>query len=456
MRSRRPVPPISRRGLIAGGVLAGVLAATGVPLQARTRGGLLRLGISGASARDGWDPRQQRGLFMRVIGQGAVRDCLTEIAATGELTGELAESWESGPDARVWTFNLRRGVVFHDGSPLRAEDVLASLALHSEGSPAGPIVAQIADMQATGPHQLRFTLVAGNADFPFLLADPHLVIAPVGRMEEGIGTGLYRLVDFDPGMAARLERVKDHYKDDRAGWFDAVHVQAINNDAARVAALTLGRVDAVNSIAAPHRALVQSQRGLRQTEVQGNAQLIARLPGMDADIARWLQAGLDRQAIIDGRLGGWGSIAADHPVGPANQYFAPMMPPAHDPDAAAQIAARMGADWPAHLRLHLSSGRPTEDWVFAMATAPGGAWAALGQDAAFQSRLAEARSALDGTTRARIYAELQADCAARGSVTVAAQVPFIDAHSTRLRHADALGSMLPLDGGRIIERWWFA
>lgn len=455
MTPARPVPPISRRGLIAGGVLAGVLSATGVPLQAKARGGVLRLGLSGGL--DGWNPAQAGRCALQVIGQGAVYDCLTEVSATGELTGELATAWEAGPDARVWTIALRPGVRFHDGSLLAPEDVIASFEQHRDpASPAHGILRQIERIEALGRTHLRFVLHVGNADFPFLLADPHLIVAPALRGFDGTGTGLYRVVQTMPDERVTLDRLDEHYKDGRAGWFDRVEVAFLPGDAARVAALTLGRVDAVDAVPAAHRRLVGGEAGLALTEVQGNARVMLDLPGAEDFEARALRHAIDRAGFVADRLGGIGSVAADHPLGAANQFLAPLAPPVHDRDAARWLAARLGPDWADRLRLRLASGQPTEDWAFSLATAPIGPWAALGADDAFRTRLAEARASFDTGLRAELYADLQAECATRGTTTVAAHVPFVDGHSRRLANSGTLGSTLPLDGGRIAERWWMA
>ena len=137
---------ISRRGLLQSGVAAGVLAATGLPLKAQTRGGKFTAGLSGANTSDSWDSRTHSDLYMIASAQGAVFDSLTEIAADGSLVGELAESWEASSDAKVWTFNLRQGVTFHNGKSFAADDVIESLNMHlgeESKSAAKPIVENI-------------------------------------------------------------------------------------------------------------------------------------------------------------------------------------------------------------------------------------------------------------------------------------------------------------------------
>jgi peptide/nickel transport system substrate-binding protein len=464
IRGARPIDRISRRGLITSGVLAGVFAASGVPLQARTRGGVLRLGLSGGFETGGLDPRGFRSAFMRVLGQGAVFDCLTEIAATGELTGELAESWESDAEARIWTITLRQGVTFHDGTPLTAEDVLASFAWHQSGfSLAAPIIGQIAEMRSPGPGQVQFILSAGNADFPILLSDPCLIIAPSGRMTDGVGTGLYRLESFEAGVAARLVRVASHYKDGQAGWFEAVELRAINDPASRLDALLDGSVDAIDGVPPSLADQILAARDLRMTRVQGNARLLLSLPAphaADPALARALQASVDRPALIKEHLCGIGEPAQDHPIGLSNPFIAALPEASFDPELCRWLSRRAGLALDrgtGGLVAQISAGRLTEDWAFSAAIGSGGHWSgSLGQDRAFVQLLAEARSTFDSARRAAIYAELQALSAARGGVTVAAHVPWLDAHHARLRHADDLGSSLALDSGRIAERWWFA
>ena len=116
---------ISRRGLLKTGVAAGVLGLTGLPVRAQARGGKFTAGLNGANTSDSWDGRTHADMFMIGAGMGTVFDCLTENGADGLLKGELAESWEASPDAKVWTFNLRQGVTFHNGEAFDANEANA-------------------------------------------------------------------------------------------------------------------------------------------------------------------------------------------------------------------------------------------------------------------------------------------------------------------------------------------
>ena len=176
---------MDRRALFASGAAAALLAATGVSAASMPKaGGRLRMALSGAARSDTWG--QGGGLFMQVARQGLIFDTLTEIAADGTLRGELATAWQGSADGRVWLVDLRKDVLFHDQHPMTARDVVASLALDGV-------------VEATGPHQLRITMDAPAMDLPFTLADPRHVIRAAHAMDDGIGTGLYRLRRFTPG-----------------------------------------------------------------------------------------------------------------------------------------------------------------------------------------------------------------------------------------------------------------
>jgi len=223
---------MDRRALFATGAAAALLAATGVSAASTpTRGGRLRMALSGAQRSDSW--AQGDGLFMQVARQGLVFDTLTEIAADGTLRGELAADWEVSEDGRVWQFDLRQDVRFHDSRPMTAKDVAASLSLDGV-------------VEAIDPHQIRITLNSAATDLPFTLSGPEHVIRPAHAPDAGIGTGLYRLRRFTPGQQVLAERVADHYKGPNIGWFDEVELVSIPSEPVRAQALAEYLVEAAD------------------------------------------------------------------------------------------------------------------------------------------------------------------------------------------------------------------
>lgn len=221
-----------RRALFASGAAAMLLAATGVSAGGLPRqGGRLRMALSGAARTDSW--LKGEGLFMQVARQGLVFDTLTEVGADGTLRGELATRWTSSDDARVWQFELRDDVRFHDGAPFTAMDVVAS-------------AAGFADVVALGTHRVQFTLRASDPNLPMRFSDPEFFISPAHAMGSGIGTGIYKVVHFTPGQRLLTARVAEHYKDGKAGWFDEVELTSIPAEPVRQQALAEYLVDAVD------------------------------------------------------------------------------------------------------------------------------------------------------------------------------------------------------------------
>lgn len=511
---------ISRRGLLRTGAAAGVLAASGLPLFAQAkRGGRLRVGLNGANTSDSWDGRTHSDLYMIASAQGAVFDSLTEVAADGSLIGELATDWEATPDAKTWTFNLRQGVTFHNGKAFGADDVLESLQLHvAEGakSAAQPIVAAISEMKKTGEHQVQFTLEAGNADFPYLMSDYHLLMYPAGQIEEaiakGIGTGLYAVTSFEPGVRMTAKRVDSHYKGDSAGFFDEIEYIAINDSTARMNALMTGQVDAINRIDFKTEALLKANPMIRIQEVTGNQHytfpMLTKVdPFTDVNVRRALKYGINRQELVDKILLGHGMAANDIPIGPANQYFhSEMEPLTYDLDKAkfylkeagltelnidlnVSDAAFNGAVDSAQLYqasakgagININvvqepadgywsnvwlkkpfcasyfSGRATEDWMFATAYEAGVPWNDSQWDhPRFQELLLTARAELDSNKRREMYFEMQQILRDDGGVIIPMFANYVQALSTKIATSDTVGNLWQMDNGRMAERWWMA
>ena len=510
---------ISRRGLLKSGAAAGVLGLSGMPLRAQTRGGKLTAGLGGANTTDSWDGRTHSDIFMLAAAHGTVFDCLTEVAADGSLQGELAESWEASADAKTWTFNLRQGVTFHNGKAFGADDVIASLNMHigeESKSAAKPIVEAITDMKKLTEHQIEFTLAFGNADFPYLMSDYHLLMFPAGQIDEaianGIGTGLYEVQAFDPGVRMVATRYADHYKGDSAGFFDEVEFIAINDNTARMNALMTGQVDTINRIDFKTEALLKANPTLRIQEVTGNQHysfpmLTDSAPYDDINVRKALKYGINRQEMVDKILLGHGQVANDTPIGPANQYFAADMEQlAYDPDKAKFYLQEAGLD---SIDIELSasnaafegavdaaqlfqasaarggininvvqepsdgywsnvwlkkpfcacywSGRATEDWMFSTSYEAGVPWNDSQWDskdsARFQELLLSARAELDSDTRRGQYGEMQQILRDEGGVLVPMFANYVQAVNIRISSPDTIGNLWQMDNGRMAERW---
>jgi peptide/nickel transport system substrate-binding protein len=506
-----------RKALQLGALGAGVAAAGMKASPARAKqGGHLRIGISGGNTVDTLDGATHTDAFMQCLCSGTVFDCLTEVKADGSLGGELAESWEASADAATWTFKLR-DAEFHNGEKVTPEAVIASLRHHSgekSKSAAKPIVEPIEEMTKLDDKTIRFKLKNGNADFPYLLSDYHLLIYPTNieeAIEKGIGSGAYKLDSFEPGVRASCTKNENDYRDDR-GHFDSVEFIGINDGAARINALVTGEVDIINKIEPKTVKLLKRNKSIFVFEVTGNQHYTFPMdtrsaPFADNNVRMALKHAIDRQQMVDKVLYGHGAVANDHPIGPANQYFADdLQQNSYDPDKAKFFMKKAGIDsldvslsvsdaaFPgavdagqlyqqqaeaAGITLNLVrepkdgywsnvwmkkpfcacywSGRATEDWMFNTAYESGVPWNdAYWENEKFNKLLVAARVELDSDVRGAIYREMQNIVRTDGGTVIPMYANYIDAASTKLKQPEQVSNAWQMDGLRVAERWSFA
>lgn len=515
---------MSRRDFMGTATALGVTAAAATSLFDKTaraapqKGGHLRAGLAGASTSDTLDAATHSDTFMQMFAMGMLYNCLTEVKADGALGPELAESWEPSTDAATWTFNLRKGVTWHNGKDFEAQDVIETMHHHmgeDSKSAAKPIVAPIETIKADGKHRVVFTLKSGNADFPYLLSDYHLVIYPSGQMQEsfktGNGTGGYIMESFEPGVRGSAKRNPNYFKSDRAH-FESVELVAIADAAARMSALNTNEVDVINRVDLKTIRLMERNPNIQVFEVTGNQHytfpmITTQQPFDNNEMRTALKYAIDRDELLQKILRGHGLVANDHPIGPANQYFAGSLEQRpYDPDKAkfhwkkadvgdivldlsAADAAFPGAvdaavlykEHAAKAGININvirepndgywsnvwmrkswcacywSGRATEDWMFGTAYEAGVPWNdTFWDNKRFNELLLKARAELDTTKRREMYFEMQQIVRDEGGVVVPMYANYVDAASTKLAHEEAIGNNWQLDGVRLAERWWFA
>ncbi|SEE42174.1 peptide/nickel transport system substrate-binding protein [Rhizobiales bacterium GAS188] len=512
---------LDRRQLLIGGAAASLALGLAGPAHAESapkKGGRFRLGTTG-SVGDSHDPGTFGTSGVVNIGLwGAVYNNLTEIAPDGRAVPELAESFEASKDAKTWSFGLRKGVTFHNGKALDAEDVVASINHHrgaDSKSAAKGLLANVAEVKADGKDSVVFTLNAGTADFPVVLTDYHLVIGPsiAGKIdwESAVGTGGYKLAAHERGARMTLKRTGQYFKPDRA-FFDDVELIAISDTAARMNAVVTGEVDAIGRADIKTLALLQRNPEIVIDETSGTQHFTLPMftdvaPFNNVDVRLALKYAIDRKALVQTILRGHGVPGNDSPITPSNRYFAKDIPiREYDPEKAKFHLKKAGME---ALKVDLSAadaafngavdtailfkeqalkagieinvtrepndgywtnvwtkkpfctafwaGRPTEDWMFSQVYAKGVAWNDTHWDnERFNALLVQARVELDEAKRREMYREMQLIVRDDGGVIIPMYANYVDARSRRIAHAAQVGSNYELDGWKCIERWWVA
>ncbi|HLR47383.1 MAG TPA: ABC transporter substrate-binding protein, partial [Deinococcales bacterium] len=169
-----------------------------------------------------------------------------------ELVGELAESWTVNDDATEYTFELREGVTFHDGTPFNAEAVRDYydwvMDPDSIGTRGRNQLEDLETVEVVDDHTVTLHLSQPNGAFLFLLAiGPARTASPASLDEYGedvrenpVGTGPFRFVSWEEGQRVIVERNDDYWGEPAR--VDSVEFLVVTNAATRVAMLQSGEV----------------------------------------------------------------------------------------------------------------------------------------------------------------------------------------------------------------------
>ncbi|MEW9613233.1 ABC transporter substrate-binding protein [Shinella sp. S4-D37] len=478
------------------------------------KGGLLRLGISNGSTSDSLDPATYNNAMTSTTLWGSGANSLTEVDAAGNITPDLAESFDSSDGAKTWMFKLRRGVTFHDGRSLTAKDVVASIRHHmgpNTKSGAKGVLAAVSDVKADGDETVVFTLSGGNADFPFYVSDYHLPIMQANddgsaNWQSMVRTGPFIIESFEPGIRASLKRNPNYHRD---VWFDELTLTVITDVAARTNALVTGAVDYIDRCELKTVGLLERNPDIEIDKVSGYEHFIMVMnttvaPFDNPKVRNALKYAIDREDIAKKVFAGINTAANDNPIAPSIQFSIDPQPVhRYDPDKARALLKEAGLD---RLSIDLSTsdaafagavdaavlfkeharaagidinvirepadsywdkvwmkvpmcvtfwnGRPTADWMFANTYAAGSQWNETAwQNARFNELLLAARVETDNDKRAGMYAEMQQLVHDDGGLINIAWSTNVSAHNKSLSHG-AIATNWDIDGRKLASRWW--
>ncbi|MEM7194075.1 MAG: ABC transporter substrate-binding protein [Pseudomonadota bacterium] len=248
---------------------------------------------------------------------------------------ELAETFEPNANASEWTFKIRKGVSFHDGSPLTADDVVYSMKRHQgddSKSVIKSVLASVGEWKKVGSHEVKAVMNTPNADLPTLLGLFQTKIVKNGTTGDGNGTGPYVLESFEPGVKSLHKRNENYWRD--GGNFDGFEITAITDPGARVNALISGDIQMATSIDPKAFRQVEQADGVTLLSTPAALQLgICCLknaaPGDNDDFVKGMQFIQDRERIVEKVLKGKGSVGNDTPIMTA-----------HGPDFCSELAQR--------------------------------------------------------------------------------------------------------------------
>ena len=262
------------------------------------------------------------------------------------VSPEIAEEWSVNSDVTEYTFKIRKGVEFHDGKTLDADDVIYTMNRHlgeDSISKAKSLVNTITEWKKIDSHTVKAILSSPNGDLPAILGTFHFKIIQNGAegayFQKPNGTGPFKVEEFSPGIRSVGVRHENYWVDGRP-YLDELETFAITDPTARGNAAISGDVEiggapdpnAYKQIeATPHLNLVS----IPSANLAGIACMLDRAPGNNPDFVLGMKYLQNRKRVVRSLMKGHAVVGNDQPISVAYpDHCAELEQRAYDPDKA--------------------------------------------------------------------------------------------------------------------------
>jgi len=320
--------------------------------------GQLTWGVHISLAPTWFDPAETPGIITPFMVLYALHDALVKPMPGNPMAPSLAESWSASPDGLVYEFVLRKGVRFHTGDPVTAEDVKFSLERY-RGTAASSFRERIAAVEVIDPQRVRVRFKQPWPDFMTFYGTPATgagwivpkkyveKVGDDGFKKAPVGAGPYRFVSFTPGVELVLEAYEQYWR--KTPSVKRLVFKAVPDESTRLAMLKRGEADIVYSIRGALAEELQRTPGLtlKPNYPPGTFWLVfvdqwdAKSPWADRRVRLAVNLAIDRAAINQAETLGFSKIT--HSIIPSSFDFF-WQPPAYvyDPARARQLLAEAG------------------------------------------------------------------------------------------------------------------
>ncbi|WP_411819859.1 ABC transporter substrate-binding protein [Hyphococcus formosus] len=269
------------------------------------------------------DPTSGAAAAVDAVVYGNIFEGLTRITQTGDVAPALAESWDAAPDRLSYVFYLRRDVTFHDGTEFDAYDVKFSLdrALAPESSNAQKaLLSPISAVDVIDPFTVRLNLRRPSSDLPYYLGWGDAVIvaeesAATNAMNP-VGTGPFKYARWRRGDSLTLTRYENYWGGKPQ--INSVVFKFIGDAAAAFSSMKAGDIDAYPNYPAPEN-VAEFENDPRFKVIAGASEgkvILAinnrNSPLANRNVRRAISHAIDREAIIDGAMFGFGFPIGSH------------------------------------------------------------------------------------------------------------------------------------------------
>ncbi len=250
-----------------------------------------------------------------------------------QLQPRLAESWKPNADGSEWTFKVRQGVKFHDGTPLTAADVASSINALSDPKNGSNALSTFAGVlskgsaEATDDSTVVFHLDAPNGNFPYMLSSDNYnaLIVPrnlSGKWEKTFpGTGPWKLEKYTPNSGISYVPNKDYWDKTRIPKLDRQQVKFYPKEQAQILGLQSGDVDVLVHFSPTGGKALLNDPNVTVIQLRASVHREIHLrndkkPFDDKRVRQALALAVDRAGLVNGLMGGKADLGNDSPFAP--------------------------------------------------------------------------------------------------------------------------------------------
>jgi peptide/nickel transport system substrate-binding protein len=338
-------------------LLALLIVAAASPPAGAAPEGQMTWGVHISLAPTWFDPAETPGIITPFMVLHALHDAMVKPSPQHPLGPSLAESWTVSPDGKTYELVLRKGVRFHNGDVMTAEDVKFSFE-RFRGASAKTLKDRVVAVETPDPGRVRFRLKDAWPDFLLFYTGatgagwivPKKYVEQVG--DEGfkkapVGAGPYKFVSFTPGVELVLEAFEGYWR--KVPNVKRLVFKVIPDEATRLAALKRGEIDVVYSIRGALAEELQRTPGLTLKPVVIPApqwmvfvdQWDPKSPWHDRRVRLAANLAVDRHAINKAETLGHSKITWSM-IPSTFEFFWPPPPRPFDPSGAKKLLAEAG------------------------------------------------------------------------------------------------------------------
>ncbi|MBW1860947.1 MAG: ABC transporter substrate-binding protein [Deltaproteobacteria bacterium] len=312
-------------------------------------GGVLKVAISKSPKAFGYPPT------IRAADQdsaGHALEFLIRITLQNVVEPALATGWNVAPDGKSFTFKLRKGVKFHDGTAFNAQAVKFNLDLWKKSK--GPVLKKIKSVDIVDDYTIRINLSGYDALIMYELSTEAYMVSPTALEKNGkkwaethpVGTGSFKLKKYERDVSVEYERFDDYWQKGRP-YLDGLERLVIKNSMTQIASLKTGEIHGIRMIAKNHAKMMEKEGyvlsnydgpciGLHGDSKNPNSVWANR------KVREAIEYAIDKETMLKELGLGFPKVLYQLVTPDSPYYFPDLKPRKYDPEKAKKLLAEAG------------------------------------------------------------------------------------------------------------------